>query len=67
MDFLVQGEKVYLSEINTVPGSLAYYLFCDRISEAKSFFEGLIDDAIARAETGKKQLVKTGILETIIK
>ena len=67
MDFLVQGEKVYLSEINTVPGSLAYYLFCDRLSEAKGFLEGLIDDAIARSEAGKKQLVKTGILETIIK
>jgi D-alanine-D-alanine ligase len=67
MDFLVQGEKVYLSEINTVPGSLAYYLFCDRLSEAKAFFEGLVDDAIARSETGKKQLIKTGVLETIVK
>jgi D-alanine-D-alanine ligase len=67
MDFLVQGEKVYLSEINTVPGSLAYYLFCDRITEAKCFFEGLIDDAIARAGKDKKRLVKTGILDAIVK
>ena len=27
IDFLVQDDKVYLSEVNTVPGSLAYYLF----------------------------------------
>lgn len=67
VDYLVQGEKVYLSEVNTVPGSLAYYLFCDRISEAKAFFESLLDDAIARSEKSKKQLVKTGILETIVK
>ena len=67
MDFLVQGEKVYLSEINTVPGSLAYYLFCDRLSEGREFVEGLVDDAIARSAAGKKQFVKTGILDTITK
>jgi D-alanine-D-alanine ligase len=27
LDFLVQGEKVYLNEINTMPGSLALYLW----------------------------------------
>ena len=26
-DFLVSGEEIYLCEVNTVPGSLAYYLF----------------------------------------
>lgn len=30
-DFLLSGEKLHLSEVNTVPGSLAWYLF------AKSF------------------------------
>ena len=67
MDYLVQGDKVYLSEVNTVPGSLAYYLFCDRISEAKAFFEGLIAEALAEGELPKKKLVTTGILQTIRK
>ena len=26
-DFLVRGEEVYFNEVNTVPGSLAFYLF----------------------------------------
>lgn len=67
VDYLVQGEKVYLSEVNTVPGSLAYYLFCDRISEAKSFFAALVEDAILRSSGEKKRLVTTGVLETISK
>ena len=67
VDFLVQGEKVYLSEVNTVPGSLAYYLFCDRISEARTFFEALVDDGIERAVNAKKRWVTTGVLETAVK
>ncbi len=67
VDYLVQGDKVYLSEVNTVPGSLAYYLFCDRISEAKNFFEALLDDAILKSETERKQSISTGILDSIAK
>ena len=67
MDYLVQGDKVFLSEINTVPGSLAYYLFCDRISEGKAFFETLVDDAIKKAEKAGKLLTETGVLESIKK
>lgn len=67
VDYLVQGDKVYLSEVNTVPGSLAYYLFCDRISEAKAFFSAIVEDAIHRAKKGKKRSVTTGVLETAAK
>ena len=67
VDFLVQGERAYLSEVNTVPGSLAYYLFCDRISEARAFFEGLIEDALLTAQHSAKRLVATGVLETAVK
>jgi D-alanine-D-alanine ligase len=67
VDFLVQGERAYLSEVNTVPGSLAYYLFCDRISEARAFLEGLIEDALQGAEHSAKRLVSTGVLETAVK
>lgn len=63
MDFLVSGKQVYLCEVNTVPGSLAYYLFCERITDARNFFSALIDDAL-RQGNGEKKLVTTGILRT---
>ncbi|MBQ8658845.1 MAG: ATP-grasp domain-containing protein [Clostridia bacterium] len=63
MDYLLSGDKVYLGEVNTVPGSLAYYLFCDRISDARGLFGALLEDAIARAKGGEKRIIRTGILE----
>ena len=63
-DYII-SEEVYLSEINTVPGSLAYYLF------AKSFkdFFGVLDGVISQAELdfarSRKQLLTTGILKNI--
>ena len=65
MDFLISEGKVYLCEVNTVPGSLAYYLFCDRIVEAKNFFTDLLEDALRRGKEGEKKLVKTGILNAV--
>ncbi|MBQ8684624.1 MAG: hypothetical protein IJ514_00420 [Clostridia bacterium] len=65
MDFLVSESKPYLCEVNTVPGSLAYYLFCERISDAKSFFSDLIEEAVAAHKEGKKSLTTTGILRTV--
>ncbi len=64
MDYLVSQNEVYLCEVNTVPGSLAYYLFCDRIIEARSFFSNILEDALARGEEGKK-LITTGILNAV--
>ena len=60
MDFLVSGAKAYLCEVNTVPGSLAYYLFCERITDARTFFSVLLEDAL-RAKPAK-DIVETGIL-----
>ncbi len=65
MDFLVSGGKAYLCEVNTVPGSLAYYLFCERVVDAKSFFSALIEDAVKRGAEHKKALVTTGILKNV--
>lgn len=65
MDFLVQGEEAYLSEVNTVPGSLAYYLFCEKISDSRAFFCDLIDEAVCAHEKGKKKVVSTGILSVL--
>ena len=65
MDFLVSDNKAYLCEVNTVPGSLAYYLFCERISDAKTFFTDLLDEAIANADSENKRIVTTGILRSV--
>ena len=63
-DFLVSGEEVYLCEVNTVPGSLAYYLFCERVMDARAFFSDLIEEAI-RAQAQSKKILSTGILNTV--
>lgn len=42
MDYLIFGDDVYLNEINAVPGSLGYYLFCNKISE----FTDLLTDLL---------------------
>ena len=64
MDFLVSEGKAYLCEVNTVPGSLAYYLFCERISDARTFFGDLIEDAIKDDAKKQKKILSTGILKT---
>lgn len=65
MDFLVSEGKAYLCEVNTVPGSLAYYLFCERISDARTFFSDLIEDAIKEFALKDKKIISTGILSEV--
>ena len=65
MDFLVSGTDVYLCEVNTVPGSLAYYFFCERVSDARIFFGDLLDGAMEQNKTGRKKIVTTGILQGV--
>ena len=56
IDFLLDGEKVYVNEINSVPGSLAYYLFSDSIREFCSLLVGSVDFA-AEEETDRENNV----------
>ena len=44
-DYLVVGSKVYLNEINSVPGSLAYYLFGDEPTVFTELLSRWIEDA----------------------
>jgi D-alanine-D-alanine ligase len=67
MDFLVSGGNAYLCEVNTVPGSLAYYLFCERLTDARLFLGDILEEAIFEAEKGKKKILHTGILKNIHK
>lgn len=55
-DFLVNNEQVYLNEINAIPGSLAYYLFCDKLIEFSELIGTLVEDAI-KVNVKKKSLL----------
>ena len=65
-DFLLGEEDVYLSEVNTVPGSLSYYLLSSGFKE----FYPVLQAVIAQAEedyrnASQKTILKTGILNDI--
>ncbi len=47
-DYLVCNGKIFINEINSVPGSLAYYLFCDKLSKFTTLLTQLIEDAVER-------------------
>lgn len=53
VDFIVQGEKIFLNEINTVPGFMAYHLWLKAQIPYGVVIDNLIQDAIARQQ--KKQ------------
>jgi D-alanine-D-alanine ligase len=61
-DYILSDGKVYFNELNTVPGSLAYYLFTPKISGAKKLFSDLIEEGIRRKEK-LPAIPTTGILE----
>ena len=46
IDYIIKDDVVYLNEINTIPGSMAYYLFCDSFSQYSCMLEELINQAI---------------------
>ena len=65
MDYLVKDKEVYLCEVNTVPGSLAYYLFCERIIDAKRFFTDLVEEGLKEGQKPGKDTITTGILQSV--
>lgn len=63
-DYILCGGEIYLSEINTVPGSLAYYL----LSKGFKNFYPVLQAVIAQAredfaESRQKTILHTGILK----
>lgn len=61
VDYLVdeKRKKVYINEINTIPGSMAFYLFDMPFS---SLISRLVEQAILRKTRGVKTSFATGIL-----
>lgn len=65
-DFILEGEQLFLSEVNTVPGSLAWYLFAPAFKEFYPVLEGVILQAVVDFKLSREKLIlKTGILKTI--
>lgn len=58
IDFLVDAEtkQIYINELNSIPGSLSYYLFKEQGYNFKDFLNRLID--IAKKEKNKKNCNK---------
>ncbi len=54
IDFMLYQNKIYINEINTVPGSLAYYLFADTIASFSKILERLIIRAVQKQESIKR-------------
>lgn len=65
-DYIIDGDEVYVSEINTVPGSLSYYLLSGGFKDFKRVLDGVIAQAEEDFKAFKsKKLLHTGILENL--
>lgn len=57
IDFFVKDNKVFVNEVNTVPGSLSYYLFSNTLKDFSVMLEELIKAGEQRHN--KKQALET--------
>lgn len=64
IDYFLSDGTVYLNEINAVPGSLAYYLFCVKTADFKELLTGLTENALSEAAgaSTERRSFKSGIL-----
>ena len=58
IDFILDGKEIYLNEINTVPGSLAYYLLTSSPEEFKDLLSKLVEFTLSEYAE-KNSRVKT--------
>lgn len=65
-DYIIAEDMVYLSEINTVPGSLSYYLLSAGFEDFCRVLEAVIEQAEAdRRRKEAKLLLNTGIINNL--
>ena len=48
IDFLTDGEQLFVNEINTIPGSLARYLWIDPVVPFATLLSDMLSEAVAR-------------------
>ena len=65
IDYLYFDNKLYVNEINTVPGSLAYYLFVDTIKDFSIMLTDIIEYAVKthNAWQSKNHTYSSNVLE----
>ena len=67
IDFFLKDGEIIVNEINSVPGSLAYYLFCDTLEEFSTLLEEMI--AVGEQTYAKNSAIlkkfKTNILSGV--
>lgn len=67
IDYFLVGEKVYLNEINSVPGSLAYYLFGETQKDFSIMLNEMID--LSRIRFAEEETIRksydSGILKSV--
>lgn len=65
-DYIISGGEVYLSEVNTVPGSLSYYLLSSGFKDFGVVLKAVIEQAEEDFALKKsKKILHTGILDSI--
>ncbi|MDE7453748.1 MAG: ATP-grasp domain-containing protein [Clostridia bacterium] len=65
-DYILCGEEVYLSEINTVPGSLSYYLLSNGFKNFYPVLQAVIVQALDDWQrAADKKVLSTGILNAL--
>ena len=65
-DYIISDGEIYLSEVNTVPGSLSYYLLSSGFKDFFAVLNAVIEQAVEDYKIKKKKkLLHTGILENI--
>ena len=64
VDYFISGGKIFVNEINSVPGSLAYYLFGNKLSTLTEMLSSMIEGAekdFSVAQTYQTEF-KSGVL-----
>lgn len=65
-DFILSGDRIYLSEVNTVPGSLSYYLLSDGLKDFYPVLRAAVEQALVDWEkVQSKCVLSTGILKNM--
>ncbi len=64
IDYFIKDGEIFLNEINSVPGSLAYYLFCDTLKKFGEVLNDLI--TVAKIEFSAQTTLKRKFSSSIL-
>lgn len=65
VDYIIKDDVIYLNEVNTVPGSLAYYLFCDTFKDFSKVLSEVV--AVSEAKFAKSETLIKSFSSGILK